>query len=546
MSFFSIQRLGAVLALTSTAIATVLGPVSTLTISNKIIAPDGFSRSATVVNGAFPAPVIAVNKGDQLKVNVVNQLTDPTQERGTSVHWHGILQKGTIPMDGVVGVTQCPIAPNNTFQYVFNADAAGSYWYHSHFGVQYCDGLRGALVVYDNRDPLKLLYDVDDETTIITLTEWYHIPGPSITGIPFADSTLINGKGRYPGGPAADLAVINVRQGKRYRFRVYVMSCEPNYTFSIDGHNLTVIEADSTATRPVAVNTVQIFAGQRYSVVLHANQHIDNYWVRALPNTGGNGLNTTFDGGLNSAILRYQGAPIADPTTQQQPPHKLLETDLHPLVNVPAPGENSPEGADYVFNVTMGFDENAFLWTMNNVTFAGPQVPVLLQIMSGAHTAQELLPEGGFLSVERNKSVQINFPSGLIGGPHPFHLHGHTFRVVRSADSGHFNFLDPVQRDTFSAGNTPGDFTSIRFRTDNPGPWILHCHIDFHLANGLALVIAEAIDEIFPLNPGLTGEATLDVYSGVEITNFLTASYNETCAAWNALSDDMKTPTIVQ
>jgi len=158
---------------------------------------------------------------------------------------------------------------------------------------------------------------------------------------------------------------------------------------------------------------------------LNANQPVDNYWIRALPNTGGNGLNTTFAGGLNSAILRYKGAPVADPTTSQQTQNdKLLETDLHPLNNPVAPGRSTPDGADYVFNVTMGFDEEAFTWTMNGVQFTAPDVPVLLQILSGAHTAQELLPKGSFLVVERNKTVQINFPSGLIGGPHPFHLHG--------------------------------------------------------------------------------------------------------------------------
>ncbi|KAF5354960.1 hypothetical protein D9756_005793 [Leucocoprinus leucothites] len=525
MSSFG-SRFASLLVLTTAACAAVLGPVTTLTISNKDIAPDGFSRSATVVNGVHPAPAIAVKKGDQLKVNVVNQLSDPTQERGTSVHWHGILQKGTSPMDGVAGVTQCPIAPNNSFEYVFNADVAGTYWYHSHFGTQYCDGLRGALIVYDDSDPHKNLYDVDDETTIITLTEWYHIPGPSIQGIPFADSTLINGKGRSPGGPSVDLAVVNVEKGKRYRFRIFAMSCEPNYTFSVDGHNLTVIEADATETQPKTVNTIQLLAGQRYSAVLDANQQVANYWIRALPNTGGsNGLNTTFDGGINSAILRYKGAPVADPTTQKQTQDKLLETDLHPLNNVPAPGGNSPDGADYVFNITMRLDEESFRWFMNGVSFSGPEVPTLLQIMSGARTAQELLPQGGYLVVERNKTVQVNFPSGLIGGPHPFHLHGHTFRVVRSADSGQFNFVDPVERDTFNVGDVTGDMASIRFRTENPGPWILHCHIDFHLAGGLALVIAEAIDDVFPLNPPLS------------------SSYEDICPTWDALSDDQKNPT---
>ncbi len=94
-------------------------------------------------------------------------------------------------------MTQCPIARNHSFLYDFEVpDQAGSFWYHSHLSVQYCDGLRGALVVYDGEDgvndPHRALYDVDDggscvslffivsvliwafhvETTIITLADW--------------------------------------------------------------------------------------------------------------------------------------------------------------------------------------------------------------------------------------------------------------------------------------------------------------------------------------------------------------------------------------
>lgn len=75
------------------------------------------------------------------------------------------------------------------------------------------------------------------------------------------DSVLINGKGRVPGGPKVDLAVVNVRKGKRYRFRLFAMSCEANFKFSIDGHDLTVIEADGTETEPHTVNTIQMLVG---------------------------------------------------------------------------------------------------------------------------------------------------------------------------------------------------------------------------------------------------------------------------------------------
>ena len=66
----------------------------------------------------------------------------------------------------------------------------------------------------------------------------YHIPAPEETAVPVPDSTLINGLGRYSGGPNTTLSVITVSSGKRYRFRLLAISCEPNFTFSIGGHTM--------------------------------------------------------------------------------------------------------------------------------------------------------------------------------------------------------------------------------------------------------------------------------------------------------------------
>ena len=104
-----------------------------------------------------------------------------------------------------------------------------------------------------------------------------------------SDATLINGKGRTTStdGADAELSVFNVTQGSRYRFRLVSLSCDPNYTFSIDGHNMTVIEADSVNHEPVTVDSIQIFAGQRYSfIVRHSSNvalHYDACSRRATP-----------------------------------------------------------------------------------------------------------------------------------------------------------------------------------------------------------------------------------------------------------------------
>lgn len=519
---WAILRLGSVLLYAASTLGRTIGKTGTITLTSQNIGPDGFNRSASVINGQHPGPLIAIKKGDSVALNVVNQLSDPNMILGTTIHWHGIFQTRTNFMDGTDGVTQCPIAPGNSFLYKFDVDQAGTYWYHSHFGVQYCDGIRGSLVIYDDEDPLNDLYDVDDESTVIALSEWYHELAVDISGIAEADATLINGKGRYPGGPQVDLAVINVKQGKRYRFRLVSMSCEPNFTFSVDDHDLTVIEVEGTSTKPYTVNSIQILAGQRYSAVLHANQTVDSYWIRARPNFGNRNLNSTFEGGVNSAILRYSGAPIAEPTSQQQTHNiSLVETELHPLVPSPAPGKRTPDGGDVDFEFTFGFDNETFLFNINGSVFQPPSVPVLLQILSGAQDPHDLLPQGSVYTVERNKTVQLNFPSGLIGGPHPFHLHGHTFWVVRSADSYEYNYEDPIIRDTVNAGDTIGDFVSIRFRTDNPGPWIFHCHIDFHLKEGLAVVFAEAPDDT------------------KEYLKTPPAEWDKLCKTWNALPSNV-------
>ena len=88
-----------------------------------------------------------------------------------------------------------------------------------------------------------------------------------------SDSTLINGLGRSASsaGAVAELAVVNVTQGKRYRMRLVSISCDPNYTFSIDGHNMTVIEADGVNHEPVTVDSITIYAGQRYSFIVRCS-----------------------------------------------------------------------------------------------------------------------------------------------------------------------------------------------------------------------------------------------------------------------------------
>lgn len=259
-----------------------------------------------------------------------------------------------------------------------------------------------------------------------------------------ANSTLVNGLGRYGTGPLSPLAVINVEQGKRYRFRVVGASCDPWFNFTIDGHPMTVIETDGIETEPFVVDSIPVSAGQRYSVVVTANQTVGNYWIRALSNHP----NQTFEGGQSSAILRYAGAPVEDPITDHGP-YVLYydESKVHPLINPGAPGIPKPGHADVNINLVPGLNAGEGLFTINGVSYADPPLPVLLQIMSGARHPSHLLPNGSVYELPYGKVIEVSMPAtelspgGAIGGPVSLCLR--SFHVIYnvSFDSIHFIFM---------------------------------------------------------------------------------------------------------
>ena len=247
----------------------------------------------------------------------------------------------------------------------------------------------------------------------------YHEPSAKLITGPFsANATLINGLGRYGGGPPSPLAVIKVEQEKRYRFRIVGASCDPWFNFTIDGHLMTVIETDGIETEPLIVDSLAVYPGQRYSVVVTASQTVGNYWIRALSNHP----NQTFDDGQSSAILRYAGAPEQDPTTEHGPyvlPYD--EGDVRPLISPGAPGVPEPGRADVNINLIPGLTQGHF--TINGVPYSDPSLPVLLQILGGDRNSSQFLPNGTVYVLPYGKVIEISMPAtelspgGAIGGP---------------------------------------------------------------------------------------------------------------------------------
>lgn len=227
------------------------------------------------------------------------------------------------------------------------------------------------------------------------------------------DSVVINGQGRFAGGGNSPLAVISVEYGKKYRFRLIALSCDAAYDFSIDQHQMKIIEADGELTKPLVVDSLKIYAGQRYSFILEANQQVGNYWIRANPGIGPMG----YDGGINSATLRYVGAKEEDPTTSLiTSTMPLVEADLKAFHAGGVPGLPEPGGVDIPLSLNLTFNATEGKLYINGASFTPPPTPILLQILSGAKDPRDLLPAGSIYPISRGKTVEVTFLNGDIAG----------------------------------------------------------------------------------------------------------------------------------
>ncbi|KAK0454042.1 Cu-oxidase-domain-containing protein [Desarmillaria tabescens] len=494
----------------------------TIDLVNNALAPDGHLRSTIVANGTYPGPPILVNKNDMLSITLHNDLVDPSMRLSTSMDLDGIFfPTANLWNEGSPFVTTCPIGPGASYTYVVDLSEfgqTGTFWYHSQLSIQYIDGFRGPLIIYDPNDPLAHLYDVDDESTIIQLGDWWHnstlpmIQQFEATGIiPVSDSGTVNGIGRFNGGPELDWSVINVVPGKRYRFRIINESARNVFTFSIDKHSLTVIEADGEELTPSVVDKIDMLAGQRYSVVVHANQRVDNYWINA-PYVGGSPLNNLNQNAtLSRAILRYAGAPRRDPTTPMTlgPANgvSLVEGNLRPLVPEPAPPAD--------VNITLEFVNIAgkAIWNVNNVSYVPPVVPTLMKVIEGEVEASDFNETENTFILPANKTIQITFPPNDDDDAHPIHMHGMNFWLIKSNSTEEINTKDPIKRDIVAAGAAGA---MIRFRTDKPGPWFFHCHIFWHLQAGLATVmLADPADAATQIEPDAIWDSLCPTYDAL-------------------------------
>ncbi|KAF3010110.1 hypothetical protein E8E14_000256 [Neopestalotiopsis sp. 37M] len=465
-------------------------------ITRGFISPDGFNKSALLINGQFPGPLIEANYGDTFKITVNNHLADP--EEGTAFHWHGILQTNTPWYDGVASVTQCPIAPGESMTYTFLADRYGSSFYHAHFSSQYIDGLFGPLIVHG---PSSAPFDID--LGPVLLTDYFHDTyyqnlalietKPAI--LPYSDNNLINGKNynncsslegsECPSSSQPE--IFRFETGKVHKLRLINAGAEALQRFSIDNHTLKVIANDFVPIIPYETEVITLGVGQRIDVLVEATgSPSDAVWMRSDISTVCAASNQPHA----LAVIHYpEAVPFLVPSTNG---YTINDTTClnDPIEwSVPWTPQKAPSTDSSTLMVTtIGVNSTgSTLFFVNNSSFKGDyNSPILLDIANSSRADDYLAspPEQYNIYNYGNDDAIRMIISNPSQASHPMHMHGHEFFILAEGvgtwNGTITNPENPTRKDTHMlAGGTvdaPAFFVA-EIIADNPGVWAFHCHI---------------------------------------------------------------------
>ncbi|MCB0324762.1 MAG: copper resistance system multicopper oxidase [Bdellovibrionales bacterium] len=279
-----------------------------LVVGRSLLPIDGKEGSAITVNGTLPAPLLRWREGEEVTLRVTNNL-----EEDTSIHWHGILLP--FQMDGVPGVTFPGIRPGETFTYHFPVRQSGTYWYHSHSGLQEQLGHYGPLIIdpkgtdpidcdreyvvvfsdwtftdpyrlfaqlkkepeslnYQRQTVADLLGDMRRDGVLATLKDRWawgemRMAPTDISDVGGSTYTyLVNGHG--PGDNWTGL----FEPGERIRLRIINASAMTIFNVRIPGLPMTVVQADGLAVRPLEVDEFQIGVAETYDVIVSPREDV--------------------------------------------------------------------------------------------------------------------------------------------------------------------------------------------------------------------------------------------------------------------------------
>jgi FtsP/CotA-like multicopper oxidase with cupredoxin domain len=455
-------------------------PVTVLRVQRRSIEVNGKPASVLGIRQADGTPGLITEVGKQFQVRVANELDVPTL-----IHWHGLTPPWQ--QDGVPGVSGPPIPPGASAEYDFPLRFGGTFWMHSHQGLQEQELLAAPLIIRDGRDrpgqqevvvmladfsftPPEQIYEgLRKRSGMLGMTSatpseeaisgTNSLPAKTLSAKPGMAGMAKSGASAGPDlsdvkydaflandRTLADPEVIQVEPGGPILLRVINSSSMSAYHLDLGALSGELIAVDGFRVHPVAGRRFPIAVSQRLDIRIAIPHAPAVYPVLAILEGERRQTGVALLAGRAPVTRIPEIAPLPSPA---------LTLDLERRLRAAEP--LAPRKADRIHQIDLTGNMEGYVWSINGVTWNKDVPP--LPISKGERV--EL--------VIKNKTLM----------PHPMHLHGHEFQVVEIDGKR----LHGAVRDSVLV--TPGTRVVIAFDANNPGWWAFHCHLLYHLDAGM-------------------------------------------------------------
>ena len=410
-------------------------------------------------DGVSPGPVIRARQGEEVNVRFVNNLPQPS-----TLHWHGIRIDNA--MDGVPHLTQHAVQPGETFDYRFTVPDAGTFWYHPHdrSWEQVARGLYGLLIV-DEPEPIAQAFHQDiaivaddwrlgedgqiDEASFGQMMDWSHAGR-------LGNTLTLNGQ---------DLLDIPVEYGDRIRLRLCNTCNARVLELRIEDQRVWLIALDGqpVAPRELTDGYISLAPGERADLVIDITDNASS-------------AITEISGGQ-----RLVAAHLTLPATV--PPGLIFNRSPSRL---PAPSlPANPLSTDLDLASALAVDllmEGGAMGAMAQAMHNGQMKDIRTLVSAGvvwSLNGTAGMTDDPLFSAQRGRTVTVDLRNDT-QWPHAMHFHGHHFQVIERDGAATNN---DAWKDTVLI--EPQKAAKIAFVADNPGKWMIHCHMLEHQAAGM-------------------------------------------------------------
>jgi len=413
----------------------------------RLYGQDGGLSELWLYDGRLPGPEIRVTRGDRVRVRFHNKLEVPT-----SVHWHGIRIDNA--MDGVAGLTQPAVNPGESFEYDFVAPDAGTYWYHAHTMSwnQVPRGLAGPLII----EEIEPVFAPESDITLM-LSDWRLTEDGVLETGSFGarhDFSHAGRLGNWLTVNGVSMPEIPLQTGRWHRIRLINASASRVLDLAPARFGAKVIALDGQsfdAPRDMD-GTLQLSPAQRMDLVMQPKK------------AGEIAFETMTGKPFTFATFKVSDSGEPDLPLKLPAANALPEPDLSSARTLPL---NMAGGAMMGMRALMAQKSEAEIRRM------------MQEGLFWALNGKAGMDETPLFTATRGETIVIESRNDT-SFAHAMHLHGHHFRVLERNGRA----LDhPDWRDTFTT--TPNEKVKIAFVADNPGKWLIHCHMLGHAASGM-------------------------------------------------------------